>query len=269
MAGLSISKAWDETKGRIAADGRLFLPVALAFLVLPQTVLGAFSPTTPADLGGSFFALLIIAILGSIIGQIGVARLALPPALTVGGAIRRAIRRVLPLLAAFLLACFVAALIAFACIFVVLVTGLAAPPTSGATPPRWVIFLVVIPMLLTLALFQLVFPIAAAEEGGPIKMLTRSWTLGVSSYWRLVAFLALVWIGMLLIWLSAQVIAGLAAAAIFGPPERGSVGALLVGLVVAMVQAGWTVITSVMLARIYVQLSGQGALDVSVPKSGT
>ena len=49
----------------------------------------------------------------------------------------------------------------------------------------------------------------------------------------------------------------------FGNDEEG------VGLLVAFIQAGFTIIFAVMLARIYVQLSGPGHAGVSVPSSGT
>ena len=38
MRVLSISKAWEETKAVIAADGRLMYPVALALIGLPVAV---------------------------------------------------------------------------------------------------------------------------------------------------------------------------------------------------------------------------------------
>ena len=40
MRRLSISRAWEETKSVIARDGRLLVSVALALVVLPQTIMG-------------------------------------------------------------------------------------------------------------------------------------------------------------------------------------------------------------------------------------
>ena len=45
--------------------------------------------------------------------------------------------------------------------------------------------------------------------------------------------------------------------------------ALIVALFTAVAQAAFTVLASVMLARIYVQLAGRGDTEVSVPSSGT
>lgn len=269
MDSLSISRAWEETKARVAEDGRLFVAVALAFLVLPQTVLGAFSPTTPGELTTIFLILLIVALLAAVFAQVAIVWLAIPPASTVGGAIGRAVRRLLPLLVALLVVFIATVLVAFVLVFVILATGLGNPQIPGTAPPAWAAALLIVLMLSVLAVFQLLIPIAAAEEGGPFRLLARAWRLGVPNYWRLALFLILVWIGMFVLWISSQVIAGVAVASIFGPPEPASIGAAISALIVAVVQAGWTIVTSVMLARIYLQLAGRESPGVTVPKSGT
>jgi len=62
---------------------------------------------------------------------------------------------------------------------------------------------------------------------------------------------------------------GSAIAALFGPPTAGSLGALLSSLVLALIQASFSVVSAVMLARIYVQLANGRGIQASVPSSGT
>ena len=56
---------------------------------------------------------------------------------------------------------------------------------------------------------------------------------------------------------------------LLGRPNPGSLAALILGLVTGVVQATYTVVISVMLARIYLQLAGRDGAQVSVPSSGT
>jgi hypothetical protein len=267
-SNLSISRAWEETKALLARDGRLFVAVALALLVLPQSALGTFSPITPGDVTPIFYWLLIVVLLAGAIGQIAIARLAIPSNSTVGGAIKRGIGRLIPMVIALLLAFIAIFLLFFLLAFIGLAAGI-TPPTAGAVPSVGFLALLLVPMLAVLSIFQLVVPIAAAEEGGPLYLMSRAWALGRPNYWRLAAFLILVSVGMLLVWIFAQIMAGLAVTAIFGPPEQASVGAVLIALVTASVQAGWTIVTSAMLARIYVQLTGGPTTEASVPRSGS
>jgi hypothetical protein len=54
-----------------------------------------------------------------------------------------------------------------------------------------------------------------------------------------------------------------------GPLEPMSITALILAAVLALVGAAFTTVFSIMLARIYVQLSGPDHAGVSVPSSGT
>jgi hypothetical protein len=63
---------------------------------------------------------------------------------------------------------------------------------------------------------------------------------------------------------------GVAAVAVilFGPVEPMSLSALLIGLFDSVVNGVVTVVLAVMLARIYLQLTGREAVAVSAPRSG-
>ncbi|MFL6728760.1 MAG: hypothetical protein ACJ8E3_05905 [Sphingomicrobium sp.] len=272
MSNLSISRAWDEAKHVLAHDGKLITSVALALIVLPQTVSGVIAP--PATLSGANppswmpFVAILVAILG-ITGQVAVARLALGPSTSVGESIQHGFRRVVP--------AFLALLVLFLALVVVLLPimlamagpeGLKSVTTETPTPAAaGALLLVVFLCLLAAPRFQLVVPTAAAEEGGPIRLLQRSWRMTEGSYLKLLGFLALVLIAAVVVLFTGQIIVGLVAKAMFGTVHPYSLGALLAGLLTAMISAAFAAVSTVILARIYVQLAGRGG--ASVPSSGT
>lgn len=268
-AKLSLSRAWEETREVFSRDGRLLVPVALALLALPAAALGVSSPKTPADITPSFYLLFLFVVLFAVAGQIALNRLAVPPDSTVGGAIKRGFERLLPVLIAVIPVFLLIAVVFVVLASALLALGLVNAPIAGAPPPLGLAAVMVLTMLIVFSIFQLVVPISAAEAGGPLQLLSRAWLLSKSNYWRLTAFLAIAWIGMLFFWLIGQLIPGIAIAAVSGPPERGSIGAILVALVGGIVQAAWTTVTSVMVARVYTQLAGRGEAQASVPSSAT
>ena len=264
---LSISRAWDQTREVVRRDGRLMFAVALALLVLPQTLLGAFTPTSPTEATPTFQILLVIAVATAIAAQIALNRLAIPPSATVAEGVRRGITRTPATFFSLMLVFFIASLLLMILLVILVMVGALTAPVSGKPPSIGFIALVLAGLLGVFVIFQLTVPIAAAEAGGPLYLIQRSWTLGKKHYWRLAAFLLLVLIGMGLIWLSAQVIAGLIFTTLLGRPESGSIAVVLISLVVAAAQAAWTIVSSVMLARVYSQVAGSDA-EASVPSTG-
>ena len=267
MAKMSISKAWEESKVVLLRDGRLFTTVALGLLVLPQTALGTFSPTAPAEMTTALLASLLLVVVLALAAQVTINRLAIPPSFTVADAMKRGFEKLLPLIVA-MIPVFIAVLcVAYVAALFLAVTGIGSAPAPGAPPPIWLLAVLVLSGLAIYSIFQLMIAVAAAEPGGPLVLLSRAWRLGRPHYWRLTAFLAIVWAGVFFFWIVGQITSGVAVAAISGPPATASIGAIFVSLVRAVVQAMWTVTTSVMLARIYVQVAG--ASVASVPSSGT
>ena len=118
------------------------------------------------------------------------------------------------------------------------------------------------------AIFQLTIPVAAAEGGGSIHLMTRSWHLARGHYWRLLVFVLAVFVGLLVVLLAGQFGLGSMIAVALGPPDALSLSALVISLVVAVIQAAFTVLFAVMLARIYVQLAGSANAQPGVPRSG-
>ena len=268
MHGLSISRAWEETKEILGRDGRLFASVSLALIVLPQTVFGAFFPNAAVQRTAAAELVSLVTIIIGLVAQIALNRLAIGPSTTVGSAIGHAARRTpLMIVALFLLG------LVLALIFMVIAIPLAllhvfGPIDSTIAPPPSLVAFVIVFFVLAFAIFQLVVPISAAESVGPVRILTRSWQLGRSQYLRLLAFLVVVFTGLIVVWLAGQFLAGIFSSLALGQPDPGSLSALILSLLLSLIQAAFSVVAAVMLARIYVQLAGRGA-QASVPSSGT
>jgi len=274
MAGLSISRAWDETKARLGSDGRLMAIVAAALLLLPQALVSTVTP--PEQLSGvappgALGLLALVAALVGMVGQIAIIRLALVESTSVGEAIAHGAKRFLP---AFLAALLLIVAICIVLIPILLLFGATAALTEGDPSRMTGSVLIAAGLIIILAVlvaprFLMMMPVATAEQGGPVHILKRSWTLGSGHYFRLLGFMLLVLVAAVVIVFATEFVFGSALKILFGDLEPMSVGALLYGLSFGAFQAAFAVVMSVMLARIYVQLSGQGGLDVSVPKSGT
>src|SRR5207302_4422169 len=142
----------------------------------------------------------------------------------------RGFERLLPVVAA-LLALAIALFILLMLISLILgAFGLAVAPGLGQEPPPAIIVLLVLFAVLSFAVCQLFVPIAAAEPGGPFRLFKRSWELARQAYARLVAFVLIVFSGILLVGLAGEFIFGSAVLLTLGPPRPGSVAALVLGL---------------------------------------
>jgi hypothetical protein len=272
MSTLSISKAWEESKAIAVRDGRLIAAVALALVMLPEAIFGVIVPPPPlsgeAAPSWATGLSLVVAVLG-IVGQIAIVKLALGPATSVGESIVHGFKRVLPALAA--LGVFVLPLAAILVALLVAVGGSSAIESlSSGTPQPGVAGLILLFVAIVFAIsirFQMVVPVATAETSNPIDILKRSWELTRGHYWRLLGFLLVAALFAVVMLLVANMIGGILGRLAFGDTKPFTIGALVVALISAAAQAAFTCLVGVMLARIYVQLSGRGA--AGVPNSGT
>jgi hypothetical protein len=89
------------------------------------------------------------------------------------------------------------------------------------------------------------------------------------NYLRLLGFVAIIFVGLTLAVLAVQKGLGSVILIALGKPDPGSLSALALGIVAGIVQAGFTIVTAVMIARIYLQLAGRHEAQVGVPNSGT
>ena len=269
MSRLSLSNAWDESKAIFARDGALITAVALALFVLPEIIVGVVSPPTIAQSTGGRLLALVMAFVG-VIGQLAVIRLALGPSTTVGQAIAHGFRRFPATLGAvFIMICGIG-LILIPVLMVLLMAGLIEMPVQGQpAPPSFatVLLVLVIACLFIAVKFIMTVPVASAEEAGPLAILKRSWRLTSGHYWPLFGVELLLLVAAVVLLLSAQFVGGgLAVAA--GEVRPYSLSALVLSAFMGLAQAVFTVLASVMLARIYAQLA-RGDAAVSVPSSGT
>lgn len=268
MAGLSISKAWDETKAVLSKDGKLLISVILALTVLPAVIIGLIAPpfSEAEPPGWVRFVSLAAALIG-IAGQLAIIRLALGPAIFVRDAVAHGFRRLLSTFVALFLLGFGLALVILP-VFLIFAGGEAieAAAQGRMTPEAGRAALIVVIIVLALsARFQLLTAVGSAETVGPIKILTRSWALSKGNYWRLLAFILLTMLlAVILLIVLGQMIGGVLVGAIAGTIEPYSLGALASALLSGAAQGAFTLVISVMLARIYTQLAGRIA-EPSVP----
>ena len=266
MAKLSISKAWDETRGIMSRHGGLLATVAVALLVLPGVVGDLVTPEAPEGQFPPFGPWVIVAALAfliGLIGQLAIIWLAMGSGVSVGEAIRHGVRRAPSYIAATVIWTLPFGLAIFA-----LMRGLTPEDPS---PAAGVGLLILLPLLIFFVIrLILTAPVAAAEQIGPIDIIKRSWRLSAGSWWRLFGFFAMIALAALIVLVALAPVLGVVIRLGFGDIEPMSVGALLLSIVTQLAGAALTVVFIVMLARIYVQLAGdRSAAEASVPTSGS
>ena len=257
MSSLSISAAWDETRVILARDGKLLAAVALALIVFPEIVFAVIgAPVGPQSSGLSWLTYLVVILLGAA-AQIALNRLAIGPAVTVGSAIATGFRRLGSVAVVGLLMSIAIVAVAVVLLLILGATGLVTIPSPGQAPPPSLLVMLIAVVILAFAVFQLVFPLAAVETGNPFRLIARAWALARHNYLRLLGFIAILFIGLMLIVLAVQLGFGSIIVILLGKPNPGSLSALALGIVAGIVQAGFTIVTAVMIARIYLQLAGR------------
>ena len=271
MASLSISQAWDETKARLAADGKLIGVVAAALIGLPGLVQGVFSLGSPQEDQGIVWILIVLAsAVVAIIGQLAIIRLAIGSSVSVGEAIHHGARRMPTYFVAGLLIAI--GLLIAAIPFALVLAALGVPLERSAifaSSAGIVLFLFYVAVGCFIGVRMLMSSTVASEENvGPVAIIKRSWLLTSGHFWRLFGFLLLFLIGSAIAIAVVNWGVSLVAVALFGEIEKLSASALIVAIVNAILNAAMSAILAVMLARIYVQLAGRGG-GASVPKSGT
>ena len=250
----------------LARDGRLFVAVALALFVLPGLVLDVSMPDIVAGQlppAGPWIAIGLVALLIWLVGQLAVIRLAMEPHVAVGEAIGHGLKRVVPyILSAFLW--LVPILIVGSILSAFLEINRNQPSVAAAIA---LIFLTILGIFLAVRLI-LSSAVASAEDAGSLRILHRSWDLTRGNWWRLFAFVLLFWIGALcLVWAVDSVAGVIVRLAVEDSGPR-SLGGLLVSIISQLISALLSVVCFVMIARIYVQLSGMHSPQASVPSSG-
>jgi hypothetical protein len=269
MTELSITRAWSEAMAFVqSAFGPLFL-IAVLLIVLPgaalEYVLPAEDGPVPTDLGqwwatfGPFFVFLPILIMLGMIGTIAINHLAIQDGASVGEALGVGARRFLILLIAGIVISLAVALTflpAFALLW----------PQEGESASVGTALLVgVVYFALFVALsvkLLLITAVAAAERGGPLALIARSWALTRGYFWKLLGFLVLFWIAAGVLIGVTFLLVGLVTGLLFGLPEPGSTAYFVLSLASAAMQAAVSTVFAVAVARIYAQLTGSGDRSV-------
>ena len=263
MTKLSISRAWDETAAILKRDGGTLYLIAFGLCALPQVLMQAVLPAPSPDVSRSLVSLLLFLASLAIgtIGTLAITSLALGRETVVGRSLKLGARRFLSLLGATVL--LLAALLVVSAILTALfgLTPENAFTADNQPTPRAsaMVLLVLFIALLIGTRFLLTTPVAAGEEGGSFAILRRSWALTAGNYWRLLGFLLLIGVAALAFTMAVTVVSGILIAAIAGPPAPGSPGALTALLIASAANALFVVCFSVLMARIYAQLSGNAA----------
>ncbi len=268
MSAFSISGAWEETKSVLERDGRLFASVALALIVLPAAVMGVVDPRVEQGQQAPLWVnLMILAVsLISLAGQMALIRLALAPSITVGGAISHGFRRVpIYLLALILLTLgVIAATIPFVIVAVGLGLNLETGTEAQLTGPFLLLILIYLVAIMALTTrFLLAMPVASIERSGPLELLKRSWTLTTGHWAKLFGFLIVALLAAMLVILSVALVVGSLTKLLFDASGPMTLAALIQGIAQSVVTGIFSVLFTLMLARIYVQLSGRDTVEKS------
>jgi uncharacterized membrane protein YhdT len=266
MGKFSISAAWEETKGLLARDGRLFASVALALIVLPAVIAGVVDPRGPGEVEAPrWFDLVVLVIsLISMGGQLALIRLALGPSITVAGAVSHGLGRLLPYIVALVILGLGAIILSIPFGMAAIAMGLNVEQgtiESVSAPVAMVLLAMVILFLFIAVRFLMIMPVASAERAGPFEMLKRSWALSDGHWLKLFLFLLVALFAAVLILVTVSMVAGSLILILFGSAEPMSVGALAGAIVESIITGIFSVLFTLMLTRIYVQLSGRESVE--------
>jgi len=266
MAKLSITTAWNETAGFVQREARLLFPLSFMLVALPVALLEALMPRAApgqAPEAGAWMIVALVALLASLAGNLALTQLALKPGASVAEALRHALGRLLPMLAAVLLliAAGVALLLAIAFLIVLFVTG--GAPAADPGVPNEAMQRASLLMLVLIAPILIYFsarlmpmpPVAVAEPGGPFSIISRSWRLTRGHGLKLVGFILLIGVLMSVLRIAIESVLGSLLILAAGPAQPGSVSALLIIAVLAAVNTVVAVYLATLIARIYAQLA--------------
>ncbi|HEY0014237.1 MAG TPA: hypothetical protein VGB79_15445 [Allosphingosinicella sp.] len=265
-----MNDAWNDTAAFVKREWRLLLPIALLLNALPMAfamaVLPQWSPERMPEPGLWLLAVPLAALVG-IVGNVAISWLAMSPGRTVGEGLRRAFSRFLPLFAVYLI---VGAGIFILFVIVAVVAALSipglvpqAPNTRALGGFAAILLVVMVPVLLYVSVrLMLAAPVAAAEEGGPIAIMKRSFALTRPVFWTLLGFLILITVLAWVIQTVAAMIIGIPILLLAGRPEESGISEVLILLIGSAVSSVLTVYITTMVARIYLRLSGRPNADV-------
>ncbi len=269
MSSLSIGKAWDEAKAALQANRKLIVPVALGMVLLPAAVVSMVEPQVPTGQEpppGPWMLVALAMLIVMMVGQIAIVLLVNGWQGSVGEAIKQASRRVPTLILAALAVSVPVILLFSAVLAITSITSLESGQFdwTSISGTGWLLLFLCFLLLLYIAVrLLLLLAVAACETVGPIATLKRCFALTAGHFWRLLGFIVMLMIGFLIVAMVVGMVVGGMVTLALGQPEAWSISLLLIALAGGLVQAGFVMVYTAMLARIYAQLSSGQA---SVPE---
>jgi len=269
MSSLSISRAWDEAKAALEANRRLIVPVALGMILLPAVIASMVEPQVPAGEqppAGPWMLVVLAMIFIMFVGQLTMVLMVNGWRGNVGQALGQASRRA----PALILAALMIGIVVILAFSMILAIGMGRSIESGSFDVNsisgvgWLLLsLATVGFLYLSVRLLLLVPVVAMENLGPIASIRRVFALTSGHFWRLLGFLLILMVGFFIVALTVGAVIGALVTLVAGRPEPWSISLLLVALTGGLVQAGFFMVYSAMLARIYAQLS---AGQASVPE---
>jgi len=274
MGSLSIGRAWDEAKAALQSHRRLIVPIALGLILLPAVVASMVEPQVPAGQqppAGLWMLIVLAMIIVMFVGQLAMVLLVNGWRGSVGEAIGQGARRAPTLI----LAALMIGILVILLFSLILAVSMGRSIESGqfdwssVSGIGWVLLVIA-----SLALFygsvriMMLVPVAASESLGPIGTIRRAFALTSGHFWRLLGFVLMLMVGFFVVALTVGAVIGALVTLLFGRPEPWSISLLLVALTGGLVQAGFVMVYTSMLARIYAQLSGGQAHVPDVKHEG-
>jgi len=271
MARLSMSDLWDETRAYVRREASLLLPVGLATFGLPSLVMGTLVPrptgpsASPADQlvaqGPWAYAMIPVALF-ILLGSLTVSAMVLRPGISVGEALRHALRRLFPgVLAILLLSVIGTAIVMLAA---AISAAVAAGVGWGTQQASAFLVLLLIPMVAWVMIqTSLMWPILAAGQPSALIAFRQSLRWARRHFMRMLAVTVVFWLAYVAILGLTQLALGsivLIGGRLLGVPEEAQtlVIAITAGIA-AIVQTIWVVFW----ARLYARLAADEGSSIS------
>lgn len=271
---VKMGDVWDRTAEFLGDHLGRILPIALLAIVLPNAVTGALQPLQ-ATSGLGLRSLIAILSIGFAVlqlwAQLAITGLVIDPA-SRGRASQGATARVLPAVCLYLLVVAILLVLALP-IGVMMVVGgvdvaallmgkpnpVAISPAIGGGIAIYSIVLAIAVLFIGARLIPLL-PVVAFEKRG-FGAIGRSFALTRGLTWKLVGVIILYAVVTIVATLAAQTVFGSLLALIAGGPGPVTLASAVTALIVATVAAGFTVLATVFVAKLYLATTGAPVSD--------